>query len=870
MATITTSTANTAFSQAFGYPPNTMMDVNIVTGDLWMVCRTTGTQISVFKSIDKGVSWGSQGSFTVTNLHDVCAMRVDAKGENVHLVYFINDGVDKVYYKRIAILSGAADLSTGVTLWSLGGGTSTPQSFLIGAEILPICNVDGSYTIILSRTAHGGTSGATFYAITVKNDAARTTFNNNGLLVSKRSYMVSGDDGSVTVNLEVEHNGNGITAGTPNVWASWQVFGVVYCLKMTFQGYKTGWTMPASPYTVATGRSTVRDVPSRWDGARFLVTSTNPTDTTKMDVYERPVSNSGSSTKRTSPSHTIGAIGANAITYNHVTQDFRIYAVSGSGSIYSVDYTRATNTWGAWTLVSATAPLVSEWGVRRGTAGTYQYDLYVETGGASPWTITNLIQTVNFAPTAPTWLTGIAGTVTVDGAAFDVSQSLFLDWTFNDPNTTDTQGSFALSRQIGAAAIQYYRISDNTWQVAEVQNASATTSRTLTTVQWLGAGGATDPAHVYKVKTWDAAGLPSAYSAGLSVIPSTRVDPTLTAPAGGAILNTGALGVTWTVTEQSAYNIVLTNTATGAIVHDSGFLADPTPLTPSILSYTVPDILADGFAGSVALITKNAEGLSSVTRTAAFTIDFVEPVTPVVSVLAADPASGGIDVAVTQAAPSGAQPSTTQLDIWHRVAAITTPVNANPYFETNANDWTNSNYSTIARSTAQFHTGVASLLLTPTGAAATPKVQTTALYPVTAGTRWEVRVWLRSTTTNKTMRIYIDWYNVGGTIISSTTRDMTPVAGIWVYGQTSGTAPDLTTQARIAFGQLATPAAGDTLHIDEAVFIQANDDPGIRIVSGATSAVTYLDWRTVTGINYEYRGYAEAANGTTTYGAWVV
>lgn len=868
MATVTTSTANTSFSQAFSYPPQSLMDVDITTGHLWLACRTAGTTIALFKSTDGGVSWGSQGSFTRASLHDVCAIRVDAHGDNIHMAYFINDGVDRVYYKRIPIVSGAADLSTGEVLWSFGGGTSTPQSFLITADLVPILNPDGTITVVLVRTAHGATTGATVYAITIKNDAARTTFNNNGLLVSTRSWQIAVDDISCTPSIDVEHNGDGITSARPNIWLSWQVFDKIYSVKLSFQGYKTGWTTPASPYTVATGRSSVRDLPSRWDGARYVITSTNPSDTTKMDVYERPASNSGSSTKRTSPSHPVGAIGANIIGTNHVTQDFRLCAVSGSGTIYYVDYFRATNTWGTWAQASATAPLASEWGLRRTTAGVAQYDLYMESGGASPWTISNVILPVNFAPTAPTWVTGTAGTVTINGAAFDVTSSLTLDWIHNDPNAADAQGSYALSRQIGVAAVQYWRASDSTWQAAEVQNASATTQLTLTTGQWLGGGGATDAAHVYRVKTWDSGGLPSAYSAGLAIIPSARIDPTLTAPTAAQILNVGAMSVTWTVTEQSAYRVKIVNTVTGGTVHDSGFLADPTPATPTVLSYSVPVPLPDGFAGQAQLTTKNAEGLASLTRTANFTVDFVEPVAPLVTVLTPNPGAGGMDYGVTQPAAVGTQPSTSQIDIWRRKATFVVPVNANPYFETNATDWTNSGYSTVARSTTFAHTGVGSLLLTPTGAAATPKVQTTTLYPITAGSRWEMRVWLRSTTANKTMRIYIDWYNASNVLVSSTTRDLTAVAAGWVWAWVSGTAPDTATQARIAVGQLATPAAGDTLYIDEAELIQANDDPGIRLIAGAVSGVTYLDWRAVTGVDYEYRGYAESPNGTNVTGPW--
>jgi hypothetical protein len=304
--------------------------------------------------------------------------------------------------------------------------------------------------------------------------------------------------------------------------------------------------------------------------------------------------------------------------------------------------------------------------------------------------------------------------------------------------------------------------------------------------------------------------------------------------------------------------------------YDSGFVADQIPSSPVTLAHTPPTVFPDGYQGVVTLQTKNLEGLASQIQTIPISIDFVEPVSPLLA-LAAAPASGGINVTTSQAAASGTQPVTDRIDIYRRkvLSGTVTPANANPYFETNANDWTNSGYSTAARSTVQAHTGTASILLTPNASTATPKVQTTALYAVTAGSRWEFRGWLRSTTANKTMRVYIDWYDNTPTLLGSTVRDLTPVAGVWVFAWVRGTAPANTTQARIAVGQLATPAAGDTLYGDELGLYAANDDNGIAVFRDVITGLTYLDWRAVTGVDYEYQGVATATNGTVTYGPWI-
>lgn len=870
MATITTTTTSTPF----GYTPNPMMDLNVVTGDLWIVFLDQANRAAVYKSTDQGVSWSSQGNFTITShtIEQVSCVRIDSRGANLHIMLLATtDGgaTHKNIYKRLDISSGTPDFSSGaLTVNGPTSGTTT-------SACVPVTNPDGSFYIFVAWTVVGSRSGWGVTVVVVKSSG--TTVVNNALITPWRKWSNSGSDSNISVTVDVEHNGDGITSSTPNVWMSALILNTSYVLKAVWKGYKSGWSVPqqARSTGVPGNSQSERDAPAVWDGKRYVVIRPTPSAFTSMQVIDCAADNTANAAVHTTPVHPQGVLSSTKmLSYNYVTHDVRVWAIGATDTtkIYYIDYTRATDSFGSWTLTGWPAPATSagQWGVRRGTYKTAQYDGYVSNGSSSPWTITNQIQTVNFAPTAPDWITGTAGTVTQNGAAFDVSTSLTLDWNYHDPNTTDVQASYAVQRQIGTAAAQWWRASDSTWQSVETFNASATSALTLSTANWLGAGGASDPAHVYKVATKDSGGLTSAYSAGLAVVPSTRVDPTVTAPTASQILNAGDVEVTWTVSEQSAYRLKLVNNTTGATVYDSGFLTDPTPATPSILDVTLPVTLQDGFSGQVQLTTKNAEGLSSVQRSVNFTVDFVEPVAPVVTTLAADVTNGGIDVAVTQAAATGTQPATVNIDLWRRTRLPGTYVaaNANPFFETNVTDWTSVNYTSIARSTTLAHTGVAALFCTPNGSSTQPKAQTTALYPITVGGRYEFRGWLRSTTANKTMRVYIDWYNSSNTLVSSTTRDLTPVAGVWVYAQVRGTAPDTATQVRIAVGQIGTPAVGDTMYADELQLLVANDDDGIRIVTGAQSGTVYLDWRAVTGVDYEYRAYAEAANGTSIYAAW--
>lgn len=858
---ITTTTAGS--SSGFSSPANSDMDRSPLTNHLWVVCRTTTTQISIFKSTDLGVSWGAQGSFTVTGLVDLGEMRIDSAGDFIHMAYLANTSSrDRVYYRQIQISSGTADLSFAA-IEVHNGGTSTPQSYLYSACVLPYKRKATEYAVLVGAGVRSsGTTGFKVFGVVSYNKTNTwIPWVKNQLIVSTRYWSRTGDDTQIATTMDIEHNGDGITASTPNVWLTGQILDRLYLVKFPWTG--SSWSSPCSATLIATGRNAVPDNTGRWDGTRFVMSSPRPS-TAQLDVFERNQSNTSTIT-RTSPSHPNGGtITSNTLTINHITQDFRLFATSSSGTqnIYYVDYFRGTDTWGSWNTVSGTV-VFANWGARRGSQGLFQYDLYQESG-TTPWTLSNVVMAVGGVPTAATWVFGTGTTPTVSGQAFDVTSSLRLDWLFNDPNPTDVQLKYALSRQIGAASIQYWRTSDSTWQSTEQQNTTATTEVTLTTGQWVGGGGAADLPHVYKVKTWDPANNPAvSYSDGLTIVPSTRVDPTLTSPTAAQILNAGQVVATWTVSEQSAYRVTVTDTTTSAIVNDTGFVTDAVAL-----SYEVPVVLYDGFQGSLTLQTKNLEGLASVIRTVAFSVDYVEPVAPVISAIAAVPLLGGINVTVTQAGPSGAQPDTIAMDLWRRNVVSAVASNLNPFFEVDASDWTNSSYSTMVRSTAQFHSGVASLLLTPTGAAATPYARTTAAVTISGGTRWEARCWMRSTTANKTVRLYLHWYDGSDVFISSSTRDLTAVAGVWVWGYFAAASPISAAKVRLAIGQIGTPAAGDTLYVDDLELFPAGDDPGIRLVAGVVSGSTTLDFRAVSGVDYEYRGTAGAANGTFIYGPW--
>ncbi|MDG4792019.1 carbohydrate binding domain-containing protein [Micromonospora sp. WMMD1102] len=143
-------------------------------------------------------------------------------------------------------------------------------------------------------------------------------------------------------------------------------------------------------------------------------------------------------------------------------------------------------------------------------------------------------------------------------------------------------------------------------------------------------------------------------------------------------------------------------------------------------------------------------------------------------------------------------------------------LNANPYFETNAASWTGVG-GTVARSTAQFHEGAASLLLTPDGVTATVEARSE-MVPVAVGQRYRASVWVRCSSA-RSITLALVWFNSIGGTITAATQSASVSAGVWTLIEFERSAPDLpsiATQARIAVSLASTPPAGHTTWIDEA------------------------------------------------------
>lgn len=145
-------------------------------------------------------------------------------------------------------------------------------------------------------------------------------------------------------------------------------------------------------------------------------------------------------------------------------------------------------------------------------------------------------------------------------------------------------------------------------------------------------------------------------------------------------------------------------------------------------------------------------------------------------------------------------------------------INANPFFETNSTDWSGTNGATTGRSTLFFHTGIASLLITPDGVTSGPGAQTTA-YPVVAGRTYGYSAWLRISSGAASRDVGIAWYDGSSVFLSSSVQTQSPAATVWALYSGSAVAPPGAAFARLISTGPGVLSAASTWRIDQAMLV---------------------------------------------------
>lgn len=856
MATVTTTSETDPLAPA-SLPP---ISRDMITGYLYTIVRTATSTLTLYRSTDSGGSWGSYAAFTHTGIQEWSSLVVDRNGW-AHLAYRLGvSNNDSLHYRRCNLSTAAWGSALQYTSNYPNGGVN--GAVFTGIDLAVVRKTDGSYVMVVASCYKEGTSqyGLLLHGNTISTGG--TLASNDTILSGSHSWYSSGTSpGRFGASCEVEHTGDGFQSSTPHVWIAWgrQDLRMV---KLSWTG--SGWSGPGSSVPIRSGIPAQDYCNGRFDGTQWLMPVISPDDATMVRVYQRNKANTLTTVFDT-PTHTTGNIRQLSISYDNITKNIRVYAVGTSTAVlYYIDYDRAGAVWGSWTIAVATAVLTSgaEWGVRRGgTSGNAKFDVVTAHSGA-PNTIVHTAQAIVSTPSIAVWDT--SAQPYYNGGAADVAAALTLDWIFSDPDPGQTQGSYALSRQIGAGALNYWRASDSTWQVAEVQNSSGTTALTL-------AGGwaaASDANYTFKVKVWDNVGtVADGYSAAMIIVPSALVNPTITAPVAAAVLGTDQVTMTWTVAEQTAYRVRLSTNPGGVVNYDSGFVAS------TDLIFTVPNRLANGTGWTIELTTRNNEGLSSTPQTKNFTVVYSAP-PAVISTFTPQASLGYITVTPSALSPVGAQPAIVDASLYRRVV-VGAVLNANPTFAGNVTGWAiggGGTPGTLSYSTAQFHEGPGAARYVPNAAgAAIPTVESSVQTSITAGSLYVGSAWMRPDTSTKPLTIQLNWYTSGGSFISSVSTTAAAIATAWQYLEVIGDPSLVPTAAKVtvSVGETSTPVAVDAFYADEVKLSVYNSDAGTRVAAHASVTAAVNDWQAVSSpIVYEYRWIATGANGTTINGPW--
>ena len=861
MAQVTTSTATDVVAP----PSSGGITREVATGYLYVAVQTGVGTLTIMRSTNAGASWAAWASFVQIGIVDWSSVVVDLGGLG-HIAYRVSTtgagGTDTIWYRRFTTGTTGA-FSNGVQTSANDSNGGTAGATWQGVDIAVVRNPNGSFAIVIAAARTVGTSRYGIQVMGVSIDANSVVSVNNGLIQGTRAWTTSGTaPGRSGVVCEVQHNGNGQYASTPHVWISWGRTRVETVV-LAWQGNGQGWQGPTSSLPVRSGLSPLDYPAARWDGVRWMMAAASPDDSTKVRIWERRAANGLPNPLPDSPAHPTGVIRNLALSYDNVTKNVRLYAIGTSTAVlYFVDYTRSTSTWTTWTTVVASAILgATEWSVRKGgTSLSGKHDI-VYGLSASPNTVQHLQQSVSAAPTTG-FISG-ANSPYYNGGAADVAVPLPLSWTFFDADVSDTQSSYALSRQIGTGTISYWNATSNTWVAGEIQNASATNGVTLP-ASW---GADADANHTYRVKVWDTSNVPSNYSDALVLVPSVKVNPSVTAPANASNLTVDTLVATWTVAEQTGYRVVLTQTtpATG-VVYDSG---KQTITTPSI---TVPYTMVSGTAYSVSITTYNNEGLASTPQIRTFTVNYTAP-PAVYSTFVTNPNRGTITITPVTLAPVGTQSTTSSQSLYRRRRTALSII-PNGDFASDASWWF-AQGGTMAYSTVQSHSAPGSGRITPTGSAADAQIinggPNDISTQVAAGKSITVGAWIFPTTATKPIRVQLNWLDATGTYLAQASATIgTYTANAWTYVEFTASPVGVANAARVSpvIGLTSTPAATDVFYVDDVTTREANDSPGTRIVNGGQPGAAYEDWGPRSLRDYEYRWLSQALNGSSTYGPW--
>jgi len=308
--------------------------------------------------------------------------------------------------------------------------------------------------------------------------------------------------------------------------------------------------------------------------------------------------------------------------------------------------------------VSLTAVGQTLWGLNPGAAGSETVpadtsfnrsaDVLRGGGGTAPTTMSwSMTLTVpNVPPDAPNLLSPV-------GTTINRTVTNRFDWDFSDPDTGDTQSEFQLQIRLQG----------------ETATAVDVTSETITTHYDLPGGTLAAGDYEWRVRTRDALGEQGPYS---SWEPFTADDPpagpTVTSPVNEGTIGTEQFEVTWSASEQDAYQLRRLADAAGSPDTTTVYFDTGQVNSSGARSRLVDFPVNDRTEHVQVRVLRNT--LWSPYSTVRVSVSYTPPETPT-AVLTADTPSGAITVSATHPTPGTDVPDVESFRVFRRPAGDT-------------------------------------------------------------------------------------------------------------------------------------------------------------------------------------------------------
>ena len=373
-------------------------------------------------------------------------------------------------------------------------------------------------------------------------------------------------------------------------------------------------------------------------------------------------------------------------------------------------------------------------------------------------------------------------------------------------------------------------------------------------------GVANEASYRWRVRNWDAAGLVGAWSSYGTFSTSASGTVTVTDPAADnpAGVVTDFYEIAWSVagTIQASYRVVVTR------VDDSTTLVDTGYVTSVDTSYLVENMLSD-IQYQVSVTVRNAALVVSGAGTRLITPSYAAPEIPTLTVAVYD--NSGYNLLTVHNPPPGSP------------SLGTTPDG----FETGVTGYT-ATACNFTQSASAAYTGTYSAMLEVTGTPVQAYARQDAAHRVTvvAGSRYTVSFWAYSVAGYADAAISIDWWDVGGGYIDTSSVAVSIPAATWTFCSYTAEAPAGSVAAAFGPNLTSSPPTGEKIWVDELLLANASDRPiptsnilyrrradGTGDTATLTSTLgldgTWRDYTAASGVVYEYMVRAVALVGTT-------